>query len=613
MPRTIIPPSPSPPPRPFWRTGGKRINSTIATKNTPPPPPELMPVTPPSSDNSSSPSHSPARLSLASPARDRLGIRSLQSQTSHLSKHDCYDEIDCDYDYDDVEEENRNKNKPATKKKVSAGTRKKNNSGSHGDASILRGAALVRKNLKIFNRGSIDPPATASELIGSPRASPSRTSSSSSYQYRSPSRSSSSSSYQFRAPQKSLLDDALEEEDNDTFADLWSEKEWKEQQLQQEEKSRRAAKVTSAGRYGNKNKNNSNTKDISPAPSFDEEIHYEAIEFANNLDRDTGYNAKPKKNGQESDTSHLSFGSNRTPETLMGRNKSLKCKMYTYHVQPTDEMGDSSFEDSGESFIGSYEGTVFPPKPLPVPLPMPVIAREEKHTAIEDPLPSLLSPLTREYGKLMQDPGYIHAQKAGYLWQSLVGQHVRFPKHWFDSLRSPPMGGNASWKYVARHTIDNNPIFANLIRNRSAPGRLLLHLVVRDILKGTPVLDIAVGVFHPNSRGVRATERPDPRDEEARHVWMAIRKRSANHVTVLDSLLLPSSSSFKVNRSPIGENRRTVTNANMRAVFGEQPPLQTISILESELWEKLTVAAQMKPEAAHAPALLLLQEFLVLH
>ena len=45
-------------------------------------------------------------------------------------------------------------------------------------------------------------------------------------------------------------------------------------------------------------------------------------------------------------------------------------------------------------------------------------------------------------------------------------------------------------------------------------------------------------------------------------------------------------------------------------VFGERPPVQTLMILESDLYERLTIAEEERPESAKEPALMLLWEFL---
>jgi hypothetical protein len=131
-------------------------------------------------------------------------------------------------------------------------------------------------------------------------------------------------------------------------------------------------------------------------------------------------------------------------------------------------------------------------------------------------------------------------------------------------------------------------------------------------MTGVPVFDLALGCFHPNARGVRKTTRPDPKDENCRHVWMAIRKFTGA-VSLMDGVLCAGRKLDETAReSPLGDSRRDVTNVNMRAVFGEQPPVHTICMQESELYERLTLGVQSNPNAAKAPSLLILKEFLVL-
>lgn len=45
-------------------------------------------------------------------------------------------------------------------------------------------------------------------------------------------------------------------------------------------------------------------------------------------------------------------------------------------------------------------------------------------------------------------------------------------------------------------------------------------------------------------------------------------------------------------------------------VYGERPPVQTLVMLESELYERMTIAEEERPESAKEPALLLLWEFI---
>lgn len=235
--------------------------------------------------------------------------------------------------------------------------------------------------------------------------------------------------------------------------------------------------------------------------------------------------------------------------------------------------------------------------------------------------PRILSPMTETYSKLARDPAYRHAQRAGLLWQTLASQHVRFPGHWWDGARSPQMGmledyyGNGKahcdWKYIARHRVYSNPQLKKLVRNRASPGRLLVHIIVRDLMTHLPVQDIAIGCFHPNARGVRKTEEPDPREEDCRIVWMAVRKRSEDGAVSAVDRYLTRGSFFEEmeEKSPLSGKPR-VSNQNMRAVYGERPPVQTLIMLESELYEHMTIAEEERPESAKEPALMLLWEFI---
>ena len=257
-----------------------------------------------------------------------------------------------------------------------------------------------------------------------------------------------------------------------------------------------------------------------------------------------------------------------TPVTTMGRGKSLRLKVYTYHVQPTDELGD--------------DGTV----------------RSEY-----------------EMNELLQDPAYRHAQQAGYLWQTIVGQHVKFSGRWWNGARSPRMGVDERldfggqrkpaflWEYLSSERIPTNLRLTQLVKNRSCPGQLLLHIIVRDLMTWIPVQDICIGMYHPNARGVRTTESPQRQDEGSRDIWMAVRQRTDSSGSVVDALLglgMPLV-------SPLGS--RKVNNQNMRAVFGESPPVHTIFMLESELYERMTAA--FEKDRSVTPARLLLREFLL--
>jgi hypothetical protein len=295
-----------------------------------------------------------------------------------------------------------------------------------------------------------------------------------------------------------------------------------------------------------------------------------------------------------------SDGTEGTHITSMGRNRALRFKIVTYHVQPSCEIGDDATYD------GSYDSNAEEINQI-----LPDERNDWKEEEGKQNVHSLSSPLSKQFDQLQRDPAYLHAQAAGYLWQSLAGQHVRFPPQWFEGARGPPMGTDAPWQYIARHAVHKNPVFTRLVHNRASSGRLLLHLIVRDLVTGMAVFDLAIGIYHPNARGIRIVNKPQPKDEDSRHVWMAIRKISGQ-VSLMDAILCRGERLEEVAReSPFGRDKRSVTNVNMRAVFGEESPVHTICIQESELYEKITVAAKLDPISAKAPALLILQEFLV--
>jgi hypothetical protein len=210
------------------------------------------------------------------------------------------------------------------------------------------------------------------------------------------------------------------------------------------------------------------------------------------------------------------------------------------------------------------------------------------------------------YDKLLRDPAYIHAQQAGFIWQSIVGQHIRFPDSWWDGDRGPPISSdtNIPWMYFGRHTIKQHPILNQLVKCRASAGRLLLHIIVQDLMTRTPIQDIVIGCFHPNSKGIRPDGTPAlKRYEDCRDIWMAVHKRSHTSVAATDSLLYSpshwenrattstigksvSNYNYTICRSPLGSGRR-IANHNVRAVFGDKAPLETIFLSEDELYERL--------------------------
>ena len=238
--------------------------------------------------------------------------------------------------------------------------------------------------------------------------------------------------------------------------------------------------------------------------------------------------------------------------------------------------------------------------------------RNTSHLDVTNETNEVISPLCREYGLLRIDPAYLHAQNAGHLWQSLVGSQIRFPGTWWNGARGPPMGLASSgysrdsqqrWQFFGRYP-SRNPNLRTYCKHRSAPGRLLLHIVVQDLVTWKPVQDIVVGCFDPNSRGIRKSETAQVGQEDLRELWLAVRKRSES-VSVIDSLLAKgrtwhSSSECK---NPLGPKQR-VTNSNVRAVFGEEPPVESIVLHESTLYERLVECKDQE-----YPPLFLAREF----
>jgi len=333
-----------------------------------------------------------------------------------------------------------------------------------------------------------------------------------------------------------------------------------------------------------------------------------------------------------------------TPVTQMGRKKNLNVKKATYLVEPLeyyddDEASSQDFTDDDyymdemDLSPSSYLPSKFKPElrksfhtrsmtQMPRKMePMIVEETEEEQEQRQGPPPNseevivpietptdIPSPMSVEYKMLLKDPAYIHAQKAGCLWQSIVGQHIRFPSQWWNGARSPPMGsttGNQKWQYFGRHKIRSNPILKRVVPNRAAPGRLLLHIIVQDLMTWKAVQDIAIGCFHPNARGIRKSKAANPQDEGFREIWVGVRNRGEAG-SVVDPLLSRRQSwDESTDRGPLGPKQR-VTNHNVRGVFGEKAPLETVFVPESKLYEILS-CVEFKKDAC--PSMVLLEEF----
>lgn len=197
---------------------------------------------------------------------------------------------------------------------------------------------------------------------------------------------------------------------------------------------------------------------------------------------------------------------------------------------------------------------------------------------------------------------YLHAQSAGTVWRSLIGEQIRFPKHWYGGAKYPPMLGDSPgsancWHYVSNLAIQSDEILAQCVSNRTTPGKILLHLVIRG-LTGAPIRHVVIGVYHPNAEGVR------DRNKSVRHsrrVWMAVRRCSALDAegseeiqSRIDAVLLHGYTLEEVSmRNPlIPKKGNMIDNGNLRAVYGECAPLETAVILEQELYQVIMEAAE---------------------
>ena len=238
------------------------------------------------------------------------------------------------------------------------------------------------------------------------------------------------------------------------------------------------------------------------------------------------------------------------------------------------------------------------------------VGPRSNETSRRDNAPSydILSPLSPAYEKLSNDPAFWHACNAGVLWQSLVSQHVKMPSSWWNADRRPLLGseGKRPWNYIGRHRVEGNNVLNEFVHNRGSAGRILLHIVVQDLVTLEPVQDIAIGCFHPSARGIRRTTAFDPDLEQCRDVWIGLRQRKDEEESVMEALLRKGNGNRPVDSSPLG-SKYEVTNNNMRSVFGEQPPIQTMYIRESDLFETLS---GLMGEGSLPPALLVMQEYL---
>jgi hypothetical protein len=319
---------------------------------------------------------------------------------------------------------------------------------------------------------------------------------------------------------------------------------------------------------------------------------------------------------------HTASSNDRNNTTVIANNRAnffMDYDVNAYCGYNTDRFADDGEEDE------QYDSPEKPVREVPIHTPstisnlsspgtMPRMsnANSQKYYAQKS------SAIMLQYDQLLRDPAYLHAQNAGFIWQSIVGQHIRFPSSWWNGARGPPINSgyddsnsnhpadtsNIPWMYFGRHTIPDHPVLNQLVKCQASAGRLLLHIVVQDLMTRTPIQDIVIGCFHPNSKGIRSPTSPAlKRYENCRDIWMAVRKRNHTAVAATDSLIYspshwenpkasnshrPTTSAYNysISRSPLGSGQR-VTNQNVRAVFGDKAPLETIFLSEDELYERL--------------------------
>ena len=162
-----------------------------------------------------------------------------------------------------------------------------------------------------------------------------------------------------------------------------------------------------------------------------------------------------------------------------------------------------------------------------------------------------------------------------------------------------------SWRYLGRYNVflemGHNAVLHSLVRTRASPGRLLLHIIVKNDDTSETIMDLAIGCFHPAARGVRKTAQAEASDKHVSDAWWAIRKHNNNHnqmpeaCSEVERLLLRLQeypNSAPPCYSPLGPDGLAVDNNNVKAVFGDEPPLETMAVSEAELVQRLTTLEQ---------------------
>lgn len=150
-----------------------------------------------------------------------------------------------------------------------------------------------------------------------------------------------------------------------------------------------------------------------------------------------------------------------------------------------------------------------------------------------------------------------------------------------------------------------------------------MRMVIRETHSQQVSREVAIGCFHPNSKGIRKGD-PTPEAEDVREVWMAVRwlietdaheplldfRREGNdYQGVVDGFLMQKRKALDYDTmgSALG-HRKAVNNENVRAIFGDQAPMTAVDLHEDEVADILMANGAKK--LADLPALMLLKLFL---
>lgn len=280
-------------------------------------------------------------------------------------------------------------------------------------------------------------------------------------------------------------------------------------------------------------------------------------------------------------------------------------------------------------------------QPIPSPPVQPAHQRHPKQTKrylprvtyASTPFEKLIAPTSYLQNELLKDDSYNHAMKCGIVWQSLVGQHVKFPLLWYDGEEPsrPYMGCSSKksymkWSFFGRHRItlgssssstSSTNMLRTLVPTTNSSGKLLLHIIVIDSNTLQPTEDIVIGVFHPNAIGIRPlytnnnthNVADSQRLDGCRDIWIGHRSRSIplngrRNATRIESLLRHLNHS-SVDKSPLGPKNESsgipynIDNTNMNSIYGRNPPKSTLFVPENKLYKLLMPSQSIQQQQSN--------------